>query len=719
MKSFKIKQHDNRDCGPACLANICSFYGKKVPLVEIREKMKVSKSGVSLYAIAETAREYEFEAEVLKGTIDEFVEETKMGTITMPTIVHIITQEENGHFIIVRKISKKNVYFFDPGNGASKIGKDKFEKLWSGYLVNLKSRENFKKEDRSKKYLKKYLKIFAKQKKLLIGAIIISIILATVSTACTMAYQVVVDDFILQNGSTIFQANSRNIVIQNMVKNLNAVVSNCIWLFLALILLYLIQMFLMQMRGFVISRLGKKVYVDITDLFFEKLIQLPIEFYSDRETGEILSRLSDIEEVKDIFSRAIISIVLNCFMVVSSGIILVNINIHMFTMVIVLLWVYSLVVLINVKPIKKIKKEVLEDNSRLLSNLKETIDQIEHINCLNVGQKRVEQIKRSRNKLAEEFRKTEIILINQSSILSEIQRIGKLALLMYGCGLVVKGIITFGNLIVFESLLNFFLEPVQQLIEMQIEMQGAVVALERLDDVLEVTSEKVIFNGEKSTKIRDEKITITNLEFSYGYEETVLKGISTEIEPGEKVAIIGENGCGKSTLARILAQLYSYKKGSIKIGNCELKEIKLEVIRQKIRYVSQESELFAGSIKENLFINLQVKNEMEIKQIIEGCRVMEILSSLTYGIETKITEGGKELSGGQRQRIILAQAILSKPEILIIDEGTSHLDKKCELDVFQFIKEYCQDITCFFVLHDRNLADLCSKRISINDGRVE
>lgn len=198
-----------------------------------------------------------------------------------------------------------------------------------------------------------------------------------------------------------------------------------------------------------------------------------------------------------------------------------------------------------------------------------------------------------------------------------------------------------------------------------------------------------------------------------------MDNINITFESGKKYALIGKSGCGKSTLMRLLLLHYQSTEGSISIGDDRIEDIELKYLRKKIKYVSAESKLFEGSIIDNiLFESTKSESDPTVKEIINGCSLIEVLNTLPGGIYSRISEGGIELSSGQRQRIILAQALLSEPEILILDEATGHLDKESENMVFRFILDYERDITCICVLHNLELVNLCDRIVVMEQGKI-
>ena len=355
----------------------------------------------------------------------------------------------------------------------------------------------------------------------------------------------------------------------------------------------------------------------------------------------------------------------------------------------------------------------------MISKLKETIDNICTIKNCSAENKFIHRLGGMSENTLKYIYKGEIISESQAALLSNVESIGTICILWLGSYLVIKNKISLGNLIAFESLLRFFLSPFQQLIAMQIGLQGAFIAMDRLNDILEVDTEDTIYIGKKEPIIKGKDIVYKNISFGYNYDDAVLENINIRFESGKNYALIGKSGCGKSTLMRLLLLHYQSSSGTISIGENRIEEISLKHLRKKIKYVSADSKLFEGSIMDNiLFESFRSESDPIVKEIISGCGLEDVLNTLSHGIYSKISEGGTELSSGQRQRIILARALLAEPEVLVLDEATSHLDTESENKVFKFVLEYAEGITCICILHNLELINFCDRVILMDKGKI-
>jgi ATP-binding cassette subfamily B protein len=296
---------------------------------------------------------------------------------------------------------------------------------------------------------------------------------------------------------------------------------------------------------------------------------------------------------------------------------------------------------------------------------------------------------------------------------------GGIVILWVGGYNVITGELSIGQLITFNSLMAYFLDPVKNLINLQPQMQTAIVAADRLGEILDLEPER-LFNEEKKLEPESLKgsIILKNVTFRYGTRKPVLVNINIHIKQGERIALVGESGSGKTTLSKLLLNLYSPESGDILINNNNIKDIKLEILREKIAYIPQETFLFSGSIIENLTLGL---DDVTIEEVIEASKraqVHEFINELPLRYETRLEENGTNLSGGQRQRLAIARAILKKPDILILDEATSNLDSITEGLIEKMVREFSENITTITIAHRLSTIKKCDMIYVLDKGRI-
>ena len=300
-----------------------------------------------------------------------------------------------------------------------------------------------------------------------------------------------------------------------------------------------------------------------------------------------------------------------------------------------------------------------------------------------------------------------------------LEAIGGIVILWVGAVNVLNGNITVGQLITFNALLVYFLNPVKNLINLQPMMQTAIVAADRLGEILDLPQER---QGNESNKLNPKSIAgdieIQNMSFRYGTRRLVLEDINLIAKQGEKIAFVGESGGGKTTLAKLLLNLYTPEKGEILINGTNIKDIRIDTLRERIAYVPQDIFLFSGTIMENLMLGLPESTPEEVIEAAKMSQAHNFINELPLRYETMLEENGANLSGGQRQRLAITRAILKKPDILILDEATSNLDSITERSVEKTINEYTKGITTFIIAHRLSTIKRCDKIYLVDKGRI-
>ena len=711
-----IRQHDMRDCGSACLAKILRHYRSFVPMVKIREIMHVDKNGASMFAVCAAADYFGLEAQGLKGSVTEILKERDEKNVAFPLIAHILTDENQFHYVVVKKIKDKYVHIFDPAKGNRRFKICDFEELFTGFFINLVPKEDFSPEKRTRKPYEKFANIVFKQKTLFSSAILLSVLLAGLSIFTSFAYQTIVDKYILNNNHAM---ELRDIpIFSKLYIHIEELCHSLPQLFVAVLFIYLSQTLIFALRGIIITYIYKNSSNMLITNYCRKLIQLPIPFFHDRETGEILSRYNDIEEIQNIISVIGLSVIMDVVMAIAGGAVLFVISPELFKIVVIMAIVYALIAFCYRKPIGRISRSIMEADSRLMSKMKETIDGIESIKATCAENKSEEKLSSRIDEYIRMMKRGTLISLSQSTIMSLSQSMGNLAILYFGCNFILNGTISLGTFISFETLIFFFLSPLQNLLSMQITLQQAFVAADRLNDVMENKTENEVFKGKETFKSNEHTcLKVTDLSFSYGYRAPVLQNLDLVACEGEKIAVVGKSGCGKTTLFHILGMIESDYEGCICINDCNIQDIDKTSYRRHVMYVPQESVIFAESFKDNILMG-ETADNAKLKKIIEGCHLEDVISQYDNGIEAILEENGKNLSGGQKQRIAIARALIKNPKILLLDESTSHLDAEMEKSIFNFISSEFADTTCLFSTHRESLINLCDRKVHILNGKV-
>lgn len=705
-----IKQHDERDCGAACLAMIANHYGLKMPISKFRELTKTDKIGTNVYGLVEAARSVGFESDALEGDYHSFMEALNSSEFSLPIIVHTITEANTLHFVVLNDYKNGRFQIFDPGRGIYSLKADEFEQCWTGYIVTFEKSIRFKEEKLASKGVRDLFASYKKQLPKLAFVLLISLAVSFIGIVGACIFQLIIDRF------TVSSPSASTTVFSQIFAILKWNYTNLNIIFPSIIALYLLQSVIQIIRGYLLSNISKDIDIELTTSYYTHLLNLPISSITVRQTGEYLSRFSDISVIRDAISGISLTLILDTVMVIACGIILAFQNLLMFSVALIIVILYAVIVLIYKKPTETYNRKVMEDDAFLEAYFKETVDGIETIKSANAEEEVGEKLRLRFLIYAKDQFKAAMISFSQETITSAIQLIGTVIILWIGFVLSAAGKISIGSLMSFYVLLGYFIEPIKNLIALQPETQTALIAADRLSDVLDLSLE-----NEKDTCPVPEVIeqwNFENVDFRYGNRELLIENMSFQINRGEKVAFVGESGSGKTTVAKLLMKFYQPESGRILFDEHDLAEMDPKELRKKIAYVDQKTFLFADTIRNNLKLgNPDVSDE----EMIAACKksmANEFIEKMPLGYDTPLDEDGMNLSGGQRQRLAIARALLKKPRLLILDEATSNLDTITESAIKESIFSLPEEITCIIIAHRLNTIQQCDKIFLFEDGRI-
>lgn len=690
---FKLKcilQNDETDCGPACLAAIFGKYGLKVSIAKIRDIAGTDRQGTSACGLVKVIEHYGFEQKVVEADKNALTQK-----LPLPAIAHVVIDNTLLHYVVITKIKDNTVVVSDPAKGSVRYKKEDFLKIWTNVLILIAPTKESQKGNKKESTLSSFFRLLISQKWLLLRIFILSMILTSIGIITSFYYQVLMD----------------NIVPSLSIEMLNYVSAITLSLFL-------VQICLNFFRGLLIVKLEQNIDIPIMLGYYNHALILPMKFYSMRDTGEIISRFNDASSIRDIVSEASLTIMMDTIMAVVGAVVLFNSNRLLFLISVVMLILYGIIVFVYNKPIKKINRKIMEMNSKVTSQFVETINGIETIKAFNQEDNEKEKTDKLYKKFLKKVFNGGVLSLSQQTITMFVAVVGELVILWVGVAYVIKGELTLGELITFNALLGYFIEPIKNLFNLQPSIQTAVVAADRLGEILDITPEYNYEHEQLNDKIKFDKISISNLDFRYGTRELVLKDINLEICRGEKIAFVGESGSGKTTLANLLVRLYEQEKGSIKLDSIDIREFSIKQIRDNISYISQNTFLFSGTIRENLLFGNSDVSDDDISQVCKICELEEYINSLPLKFNTRIEENGKNLSGGQKQRLAIARALLKKPEILIMDEATSNLDYVTERSIEKTINNFSKNMTTIIIAHRLSTIKDCDKILVLRNGQI-
>lgn len=458
-------------------------------------------------------------------------------------------------------------------------------------------------------------------------------------------------------------------------------------------------------RQWILIHLSMKIDIPLMLGYFEHIYKLPMKFFASRRTGDITTRFSDAFTIKDIFTNIALSLIMDISMAVITGVILFQMNPKLFAIILFMTVISILLVFIFKQPYKKINEEQMQQASILNSEIIEGLRSVETIKGNANEDVTLEGIEKEYIKSLRISYKEGMLSNIQSTISSVISGLGNLVLLYTGISQVINADLTLGSYMAFTTLAGYFMEPVSNLVSLQLSIQEANISMRRISEIIDYEREIGMDEGSDENNLYQEidkidgEINVSNVTFAYGNRKPALKNVSFTIPKGKKVALVGSSGSGKSTMAKLLLKYYEPQEGEITIDGVDIQEYRNDSLRRAISYVPQNIELFSKSIYDNIRVSRQSATLEEVKEAAKAADAHEFIKRLPMQYYTYLEEAGNGLSGGEKQRIALARAFLKENEFYIMDESTSNLDFATENIIFDMIYNKFRNKSMLIIAH--------------------
>ena len=682
-KNLIVLQDGVKECGSAVLLSIIRYYGGDISINRLVELTKTTKDGTNFYNMKNACSQIGLDACGFK--IDE---KKKIKKLNVPFVCQLINNQYC-HFVVVYKIKNNSVILMDPSKGKVVMKLDKFYNLWTGYVLLISPKKKLPKY-RQVKYLNNVItNVISNNKNIICNIVLISVLFTIFTCIYSFYFQIIID------------------------KVLNTSMNNLIIISFVFLFVVIIKSLLNYSRNILLIYLNQKIDLSIFIYSFKKIILLPYNYYKNKTTGEVIARINDLSHIKNLLSKIIITVFLDILICIVGAFILYGINDKMFFISLLIIIIYIVILYIFRPIIKKLTNDTQENSASVNSYLVETISGFETIKGLNIEHNVISKMK---SKYIEALNSVLYFdkISNLELFLKDLfSSIGLILIYYYGTKEVMNNSLTIGNLITFNSLLIYFLDPIRNIIDLNKDYHYAINSLKRVNNLLEIDSENLKIDY---TPIKG-NIEFKNVIFSYNDKDSVLNKISFDVKEGEKVLFLGNSGSGKSTILKLLYRYYEPKRNNIFINSNDLLDYDISLIRNNICYISQNEMLFTDTIKNNIVLNREVDDEYFFK-ISKMTYVNEIIKNTFLGYDTMLEENGVNISGGQRQRIILARALMKKSNILLIDEGLNEIDINLERKILKNIFKYFKDKTIIIVSHRVDNLDLYDKVIKLKNGEI-
>ncbi len=688
VKTPTVIQMEALECGAAALCTVLGYYGKFIPLEKLREECGVSRDGSKAVNILKAARKYGMTAQGFRK------EPEGLSTLVLPLILFW----NFNHFVVLEGIKKDKVFINDPATGPRVVSFEELDKAFTGVVLSIYPGSEFKKEGKPPSMLSTLKGRLTGIKTGFSFAVLAGLALVIPGLVIPVFSKIFVDDILV--GQKTYWLKP---------------------LLLGMALTLVLQGFLTWLKETSLLRQQVTLAVTTSARFFHHVLRLPYVFFTQRYAGEIGSRVMINDRVAVLLSGELATTALSLLTIVFYTVL-------MFYYDVLLTFIGICIAALNFAFLKYIfrkrtdlNQKVLQERGKLTATAMNGLSLIETIKATG---SETDFFSRSAGHQAKTLNAQQELLwwtYLLSPVPVMLNMLNTAAILGIGSLRVMDGYMTMGMLVAFQSLMNSFMAPVGQMVNLGSRFQEAIGDMNRLDDVLAYPQDGQYATQDKGDTSLCLKLTgdlrLKNITFGYSrLEPPLVEDFSLNVPPGARIALVGASGSGKSTIAKLVCGLFQTWEGEILFDELHKNEFPKRVILNSLSYVDQDIFLFSGTVRENLTMWNTAVSDHDMVRAAKDAAIHEDISTRTNAYDSPVAEGGKNFSGGQRQRLEIARALISNPSILVLDEATSALDPETEKNIDVALRR--RGCTCLIIAHRLSTIRDCDEIIVLDKGKV-
>lgn len=662
-----VRVVEMRDCGAAVFASLARYYGYHITLEHARTLVGADRDGTTLAGLRDGGRAIGLDARPAHA-IYEALEH-----VPLPAIAH--TEGREGHFVVLYRWSPTAVVVLDPNSGLSQIPRAEFEAQWSGYIVEYRPTDALKPRAPDLRPYPFFWQFIRRHAAMLLLALCFALVATSLGWASSFFLRVLIDDILPQRATSLL-----------------------IVLGLGLVMLSTLQSFLQLGRLWLLARVGRQIHQTYGSRYIDHLMQLPMKVFDARCVPGLVMRINQVDGIQQTLSEGVVALVTDGIMFLGA---LAIMTYYDPVVALIALTAVPLIVVIMISLNDRVYNAQLTSFVRgeeFGGHLIDTFDNARTIKIFS-AEARFRQILDDRlDKLVDARYAQRFALALPATWSMLATSLVTAGILWYGSTQVIAGALSLGELIVLFGMVAFYLSPVQRLPTMLLGIRGALIGIERMEEIIALPAEHQRTEQPVSLPAVRGQITFEDVSFEYKSRRPVLKQINLTIEPGETVAIVGETGSGKTSLANLVAGFYLPNQGDVRIDGISTRNIFPEELRRSVSAVFQDSRLFQLSLRDNI----TMLDDLPLDQVREKAQLANAASFIEGQLrayETQVARGGTNFSSGQTQRVALARALLKDAPILILDEATSNLDGATEQGILHALDADRRGRTTLVIAH--------------------
>lgn len=694
MKYQTVLQHGEEDCGAACLGTIAQHHGRTFTINHVRDAIGTGQLGTTLLGLMRGSETLGFNTRAVKADVDilDWLDE-----LPLPSVLHW----QGNHYVVLYGQRRRRYVISDPAIGLRYLSKQELLEGWNNgvmLLVDPDPIRFFSQESDPIHGLNRFFQPVWRYRIILSEVLLINVIVGLLSLTLPFLIQKLTDDVLVRGDRPMLTG----IVI-------------------AVMIMELLGSGLDLVQYTLIAHFTQRLELELVLEFGRKLLNLPLSYYESHRSGEITSRLKDIEEINYLISQLLINLPSQFFIaVVSLGVMLI----YSRQLVIVALVIAGLMTLTTIALLPMLRQKMRRLLALEAENqgvLVETFKGALTLKTTSATPQLWQELQSRFGRLAHlTFRTIQINTINRTFSLL-ISGVGQVALLGIGGSLVMDQQLSLGQLLAFNTMNDYFLAFILFGIRFTNDFVRVDAAVQRLGEVIDATPEILAQEAQKPWVNLPTQGTIacTQVNFHYPGRIDLLTDLSVTIPGGRAIALVGESGCGKSTLAKLIAGLYPINSGNIHVDAYNLADLSLDCVRQQIILVPQDPHFWSRTVLENMRLGAP---NASFEQVVKACQIAnsdEFISQLPDKYQTVLGEFGASLSGGQRQRLAIARALISDPVILILDESTANLDPLGEAQVLDNVLSCRRGKTTILISHRASVIDRADGVLVLEQGQCQ